>query len=174
MTRQIALLRGINVSGKNMIPMPELAKLCAKLGWKDVRTYIQSGNVVFDAPAKDAEEKLEGAIHARFGFDIPVIVRSASRWERYAKAHPFGAVESKFVLLALSKRPPLADCAATLTERAQAGEVIQRDGDAVWIHFASGVGRSKLSPAVLDRLVGSTVTARNWNTVQKLAELARA
>jgi uncharacterized protein (DUF1697 family) len=76
------------------------------------------------------------------------------------------------VLLALSKLPPKADAAAELQKRAPSGERVLRVGDALWIHYAAGIGTSKLTPALLDRLAGSPVTARNWNTVLKLAEMA--
>ncbi len=173
----IALLRGINVGGHNKIPMAELRSLCAELGWKDVQTYIQSGNVVFTAGAAPAvlEAELERAIERRFGLVIAVIVRAATDWPAYAKSNPFPEAsekEPKAVMLALSKAPPKADAETALRERAVHGERIVQAGDALWIHFSDGVAGSKLSPALVDRLVGSPVTARNWRTVLKLGELA--
>lgn len=174
----IALLRGINVSGRNKIPMPELRSLCAGLGWQDVQSYIQSGNLVFQAGTTPAnlEADLERAIERRFGLSIPVIIRAGADWPAYLKGNPYPEAsqsEPNLVLLALSKAPPNREAVEGLRERALNGERIVQVGDALWIHYRGGVGKSKLSPALLDRLVGSPVTGRNWRTVLKLDELAR-
>jgi uncharacterized protein (DUF1697 family) len=174
----VALLRGINVSGRNTIPMAELRTLCTELGWADVQTYIQSGNVVFTArePAPRIETVLEQAIERHFGLAVPVIVRAAADWPAYIHGNPYpdaSRSEPNLVLLALSKSPPRPDAADGLRERAANGERIAQVGDAIWIHYAGGVGKSKLSPALLDRLVGSPVTGRNWRTVLKLHDLTR-
>ena len=183
----IALLRGINVGGHNKVPMAELRTLCEGLGWEEVQSYVQSGNLVFEAPGEPAslkkglepaslEAELERAIQGRFGLSISVIVRAAADWPAYVAGNPFpGASESapNAVMLALSKAPPKPGAAEGLRERAADGERIERVGDALWIHYAGGSARSKLSPALLDRLVGSPVTTRNWRTVLKLDELAR-
>ena len=179
MTGHVALLRGVNVGGANKVPMAELRALCGSLGWKNVETYIQSGNVVFDASLKPAtlEARLEKAIAGQFGVAIAVIVRSARQWPRYIDANPFPAAseaEPNRVMLCLSKTAPHEDCAAALQERAKAGERVTLAGDGLWIHFPAGAGTSKLSPALLDRLVGSPVTMRNWRTVLKLQDMLRA
>lgn len=172
----IALLRGINVSGHNKVPMSELRSMCAELGWGDIQTYIQSGNLVFTAGSAPAalEAELERAIVRSFGLLVPVIVRAATDWPAYVKSNPFPEAserEPNLVMLALSKAPPKADAEVGLRERAVNGERIVRVGDALWIHFSNGVARSKLSPGLFDRLVGSPVTTRNWRTVLKLGEL---
>ena len=176
-TTYIGLLRGINVGGHNRIPMPDLRTLVETFGWNDVQTYIQSGNVVFTAAGAPAaiEKKLEQAIGRQFKLSIPVLVRTATDWADCAGGNPFpDAVKTdpQLLMLTLSKNPPKAGAAAALQERATAGERIVQVGDAVWIHFPRGVAKSKLSPALLDRLVGSSVTARNWLTVLKLRELS--
>jgi uncharacterized protein (DUF1697 family) len=172
------LLRGINVGGHNQLPMPELRSLCGELGWENVQSYIQSGNLVFTAGAKPAslEAELERAIEVRFSLSIPVIVRSAGDWQTYIEANPFPEAsqsEPNLATLALSKASPKKGAAEALQERAQDGELVIQVGEALWIHYPNGIGRSKLSPTLLDRLVGSAVTTRNWRTVLKLAELAR-
>jgi len=169
----IGLLRGINVGGNNKIPMSELCSLCSHLGWADVRNYIQSGNLVFVANSTSAtlEKKLEQAIQKQFGLSIPVIVRSAAQWPAYVKNNPFPAASKKepnTVMLALSKAPPKPDAVKLLRERAVNGERIEQTRDALWIHFKQGVAGSRLSPALFDRLAGSSVTLRNWRTVLKL------
>ena len=173
----IALLRGINVGGHNRVPMPELRALCGDLGWEDVESYIQSGNLVFRAAgrATGLEGVLERAIERRFDLSVSVLVRPAADWPGYVGGNPFPRAskdEPNLVMLALSKEPPRQDAIDRLRERAADGERIEQVGDALWIHYAGGSGRSKLSPSVLDRLAGSPVTTRNWRTVLKLEELA--
>lgn len=175
----IALLRGINVGGHNTIPMADLRVLCAKIGWSNVQTYIQSGNIILSASGKPAalEAQLQRAIERHFGLSIPVIVRAAADWSTYIKTNPFLDIckkEAKLVMLCLSQSSPNADATKNLRERGANGEQVIQVGDALWIYFAGGVARSRLSPSLLDRSVGSPVTARNWLTVLKLNELASA
>ncbi len=181
-TAFIALLRGINVGGHKKIPMAELRTLCARLDLKDVKSYIQSGNLVFIEPgpaqaASVIEAKLEQAVAAHFGFAVDILVRSAKEWSALLSGNPFleaSAKEPHLVHMLLAKRSPQKDAVPALRAYATAGEKIEAAGEALFIHFQSGVARSKLSPAVIDRLVGSPVTARNVRTVQKLAEMAGA
>src|SRR5690349_11716785 len=87
----VALLRGINVSGYNKVPMADLRSACGRLGWADIQTYIQSGNLIFSAPgsASSLEAELEDLIEKKFGISIPVIIRPATRWPDYVKGNPF-------------------------------------------------------------------------------------
>jgi uncharacterized protein (DUF1697 family) len=175
----VALLRGINVGGQHKISMAELRSACTSIGCTEVQTYIQSGNVVFSsvASAETLETRLEKAIENRFHFVVPVIVRSASKWGRYVKGNPFpdeAKKEGGRVVLALSKLSPKSDVASELERRATQGERVVKRGAAIWIHYAKGIGRSKLTAAVLDRCAGSPVTARNWRTALKLDEMVRA
>lgn len=177
MTRFIALLRGINVGGRNRVPMPELRESCEELGWTCVQSYIQSGNLLFDARGRgvEIEAALERAILTRFGLAIPVIVRTAAEWSRYAAGNPFAESAERapnLVMLALSKKPLARGAVATLRERAASGERVEQVGGAIWIQFDVGVASSKLSPGLLDRAAGSPVTTRNWRSVLKLDELA--
>lgn len=175
MARSIALLRAVNVGGRKL-PMAGLRDLCGELGWADVETYIQSGNLVFRAKGKaDAlEAELEKAIKARFGLDVPVMVRTAAQWAALAAANPFADVardEPNRLQLLISKHPPKADAAETLMERARAGETVEAAGGGLWFHFPEGVGTSKLTPALIDKACGSPSTSRNWRTVVKLREM---
>jgi uncharacterized protein (DUF1697 family) len=175
-SRWVALLRGINVSGHNKVPMAALRALCTRLGFGEVQSYIQSGNLVFDADltALKIEVTLEAAIAEQFGINISVIVRRGSQWRTTMAGNPFldACVESpNRVMLCQSKRPPNADAAEVLRARATEGEHIVLVGDAVWIHYANGVADSRLSPALFDRATGSPVTARNWNTVQRITAM---
>jgi uncharacterized protein (DUF1697 family) len=156
--------------------MAGLRDVCADLGWADVRTWVQSGNVVFAAAgsAATAEQVLERAIADHFGIDIPVIVRRGADWPALAAGNPFpeaARTEPNLVMVALSKVRPQDDAVDRLRERAQGDERLERVGDALWIHYSAGVAKSKLSPGMLDRAVGSPVTTRNWRTVLKLQEM---
>lgn len=173
MTTCIALLRGVNVGGHRKLPMAALRAACAEAGFQAVRSYIQSGNLVL-AGADDTgavEARLEAIVDARFGIAVDVIVRTAEQWAGYVAGNPIpevAAAEPSHVMLVLS-RPPLGSAAiSALRERATGGEVIAASGDALWVHFPQGAGRSRLA-AALGRLPS---TARNWRTVLKLAEMA--
>lgn len=176
--RHIALLRGINVGGNKKVPMAALREIAAELGWKSVATYIQSGNVVFTAKGKaDAlAAKLERAIEAKFGFAVPVVVCDGADWLAWAKGSPFADAETaraNLLHLGVSKSAPKSDAAKALAPYCTQGERVAIRGAAIWIDFANGVARSKLTPAVLDRCVGSTVTMRNWKSVQAIAAMLR-
>lgn len=176
--RYVALLRAVNVGGCKL-PMAELREVCAELGWEKVETYIQSGNVVFVAAGKPEalETALEKAVAKRFGFERPVIVRSASQWADYAKGSPFPEAERdepNRLMLGLSKAPPRADAPKLLEEKAAAGERVTLQGDALWVHYPDGAGTTKLTPALFDKAAGSSVTQRNWRTVLKLNEMLAA
>jgi uncharacterized protein (DUF1697 family) len=178
MARLIALLRAVNVGGRKL-PMAGLRGLCGELGWEEVETYIQSGNIVFKAAGKpDAlETQLAEAVRDRFGLDVPIIVRTAAQWAAYAAANPFPKAareEPNALQLLVSKRPPDKDAAATLMARALAGEAVKAAGGALWFHFSEGIARSKLTPALIDKACGSPSTGRNWRTVLKLQEMAEA
>lgn len=174
----IGLVRGINVGGRNAVRMAELRAACSDLGWLDVQTYVQSGNLIFRAAGEPPhlEQQLEQVIEFRFGISAAALVRRAAEWQQYAAGNPFADEalrEPSLVMLALSKAPPRADAVQVIQARATAGERVALVGALLWIYYAGGAGRSKLSPGLLDRFVGSPVTTRNWRTVLKLAELAR-
>lgn len=179
MARLVALLRGINVGGTRKLPMARLREMCADLGWADVETYIQSGNVLFSSAAKapELERELEGAIGAAFGFDIAVIVRNLAQWRAYEAGNPFpdeARDEPNRLMLHLSKAPPAPGAEQEIAARAAAGEQVRQADDALWIHYPAGAGTSKIGPALLDRAAGSPVTARNWRTVARIGDMLRA
>lgn len=178
MGRMVALLRAVNVGGRKL-PMAELRALCAELGWADVATYIQSGNVVFTAPGRPAalEKVLEEAIGREFGIDVPVIVRTAAEWAHYPPANPFPKAaedEPNRLMLLLAKAMPAQGAEEVIQARAVAGERVRRVGDALWFHYPEGAGTSKLTPSMIDRAIGSPATARNYNTVLKLDAMLRS
>ena len=156
--------------------MAELRALCEEIGWSEVRTYIQSGNVLLRASGETAEleARLEDGIGKRFGLAVPVIVRSGSEWPGLVASNPFDDAardEPNRLMLCLSKEPPDPDCEQALQERAMDGERVRLVGQALWIHYAAGAGTSKLAPSLINRLVGSPVTARNWRTGVQLQRM---
>lgn len=177
MARLIALIRGINVGSTRKLPMAELRAACAEAGLGAVKTYIQSGNVVLDhGKAADAEAALAKLIQARFGLDVPVVVRTATQWDRLIETCPFpdeAKAAPKLLHLLACKAPPKADAIEALRERARHGEKIAAWGSHdIALHFTDGVADSKLAPTLIDRLVGSPATGRNWNTLLKLQTMA--
>ena len=176
MTRFVALLRGINVGGHRKIKMADLTALCGTVGFTRAATYIQSGNVVFSAAgaAPAAEKKLEQSIEKRFGFPVDVLVRTAAQWSAYLAESPLAEVasaEPNRVMLLVSKSAPARDARDALRARAMDGERIESAGEVIWVHYPAGQAKTKLSPSLVDRLVGSPVTARNWRTCVTLAEM---
>lgn len=167
-TRIVALLRGVNVGGHRPVPMADLRALAESLGYTRVSTYIQSGNLVCDAP--DGGAALPVAIERRFGFAVDVAVRNAEAWRAIAAGCPFpeaAAARPKFLHVAMGVDACEAAVADALRSRGGREPVAVADG-ALWIDYLDGVGKSKLTPAVLDRAAGTPLTARNWSTVQAL------
>jgi uncharacterized protein (DUF1697 family) len=174
--KMVALLRGINVGGNRKVPMSELCAAATEAGLTEVKSYIQSGNVIFNSGKMNVNQStalLEKAIEERFGFRVDVIVRTAVQWKKYASGSPFPGAERarpNLLHLGLSKFPCNKNIAEALKEAALYGEKIKLVGDAIWIDFAASVAKSKLRSTLLDRAAGSTVTMRNWNTVLKINE----
>lgn len=178
MGRMVALLRAVNVGGRKL-PMAELRSHCAGLGWADVATYIQSGNIVFetDAAPAEAEAALEALIKREYGYEAPAVVRTAAEWTGYAPGCPFPDAardEPNRLMMLLSKRPPAAEAAALIQARAQHGEKVAAAGDAIWIHYPGGQQETKITPAFVDKAVGSIATARNHRTVVTLQDMLQA
>lgn len=173
----IALLRGINVGGNHKVPMLELRAVAADAGFVEVETYIQSGNLLFDAgrlSAKQAAARLEGAIEKHFGFAVDVIVRTALEWKKYTSGNPFpeaARARPNLLLLGLAKLPCAGNAEAVLGDRTTQGERIKIIDNAIWVDFGTSVGRSKLIPTLFDKAAGSPVTMRNWRSVLKLGEM---
>jgi uncharacterized protein (DUF1697 family) len=180
MTTYVALLRAINVGGTHKLPMADLRAACLALGWENPQTFIQSGNLIVDAPApiEEAQALLAQKLHATLGWMPEIILRTPSAWRAHVSANPFaGAAEinPKIVHLYLTQQPPSPDAARQLAARATAGERAVLAGDALMIDFAgSGIARSRLTPAAIDRACGSPATGRNWNTVLQLSAMLAA
>ena len=170
----VALLRGINVGGHNKVPMARLRATITQLGFRDVRTYIQSGNVVFAGASTGAEAKVEHAIADAFGFPVPVIVRPATALANAEPQCPFAdaAIERPNLVHIGFAKQKFARTAATATaDYCRNGERVAVRGQCIWVDYAGGVARSKLTPAVLDRAFGSSVTMRNIKTLRAIVAM---
>jgi uncharacterized protein (DUF1697 family) len=171
----IALLRGINVGGKNMLPMKDLAKMFADEGCEDVRTYIQSGNVVFKTSpdvAKRISERIAAHIEKRFGYRIPVILRTAEQLKNTVAKNPFlkaGADEKMLHVMFLADAPNPRNVRALDPETFRP-DIFTVRGQEVYLHLPNGAARSKLTNYFFDSKLATTSTSRNWRTVTTLLE----
>jgi uncharacterized protein (DUF1697 family) len=167
---QVALLRGINVGGKNKLPMRELAGLFEDAGCANVRTFIQSGNVIFTATPK-VSASLAAAITAgiteRYGYRVPVILRTAQELREVVSDNPFPGAEEILHVMFLADRPSPAKIAALDPNRSAPDTFIVR-GQEIYLHLLNGVADSKLTNAWFDSKLGTVSTSRNWRTVTKL------
>src|ERR1035441_6251918 len=177
MTAMICLLRGVNVGGHNQIKMDALRTLCESLKLCNARTYIQSGNVVFQAKEGDATElsaRIETAIEKKHGFRPDVVLRTASEMQDVIARNPFskrkGIEPNKLAVMFLASEPEKAvqDAVRKIKPEVEELHLIGRE---LYIYFPDGMGRSKLVP-LLSRALKNAGTARNWNTVVKLLEMA--
>lgn len=172
----VALLRGINVSGKNMLPMPDLAAIFAATGCEDVRTYIQSGNVVYrtgTANAKRVPARATAAIAAQFGYKVPVVARTGAEFASVQAANPFlkRGTDPKTLYVAFLATVPTAAQAAALDPKRSPADRFVLVGRELYLYLPNGAGASKLTNDYLDRTLGTVSTIRNWNTVQKISAL---
>lgn len=173
MTIYIALLRGINVGGNRKIHMADLRELFAAAGCRDVASYIQSGNVVFTHPSTASDRlavELGQRIEAGTGFDVPVVLRTATAWQSVIDANPYPEAEPPALHVVFLTKTPAPDAVAAFDAARFAPEEFTVVGREVYLHLPDGMGRAKLPPAL--PLVRGTGTARNWRTVLKLAELS--
>ena len=173
----VALLRGINVGGKKKIAMAELRSLFSSLGFEDVVTYIQSGNVVFSGPDGDADEisaRIEREITRVFGIDPAVLLRTPVELEKIAEHNPYSSRTdlSKLHAVFLDRIPPTR-AAAELDPERSPGDEFTLHGREIYLHLPNGAGRSKLTIDYFERRLGVRATARNWNTLLRLLELSR-
>lgn len=172
----IALFRGINVGGNNIIKMADLKAWCTGLGHQNVQTYIQSGNLVFrsDKCGDDLTQELKATIAAKAGFEPNIMLFPAERIAHAMKENPFfeGEEDPKSLhLYFLERAPETPDLAAMQRLKRPDSEHFRLMGDVYYLHAPDGIGRSKLAEKV-EKLLGVSATARNWRTVSKLAAMA--
>ena len=174
----IALLRGINVGGKNVLKMRDLVAVLEVVGCSDVRTHIQSGNAVFRSAESDAtilRTMIENAIRERRGIEARALVLGVEELKEAMDSNPFPQAEdepSKLHLFFLSEPPQSPDIESINVLKADSELFVLTD-KVFYLHAPDGIGRSKLAARV-ENLLGVDATARNWRTVSKVGEMAQA
>ena len=169
----VALLRGINVGGKALLPMKDLVEIFTAAGAHDVRTYIQSGNVLFSTPKPEPLiAAVTAQIAAQFGYPGRIILRSAEQLRQVYSANPFaGSPEESLHIYFLADQPSQA-AVASLDPNRSPGDSFAVRGREAYLHMPNGMARTKLTNVYFDSKLKTVSTARNWKTVAKLIELA--
>lgn len=170
----IGLFRGINVGGHNKVPMKDLVTLLCGLGFERVRTYIQSGNVVFGGSGTAAKlsEDIGAAVSRRFGFRPFLVLLDAKQLAQAAAANPFPAARPQSLHLWFLERAPGSASLKPLETLRATSEKVALRGKVLYLYAPQGIGRSKFA-ARAESLLGVAGTARNWRTVTQLLAMAR-
>jgi uncharacterized protein (DUF1697 family) len=171
MKKYIVLLRGINVSGKNKLPMEELRGLLNDLGFQNVQTYIQSGNIILDSNEGKSVtcNTIKEGIQNKFGFDVPVIARTIPEWKKAIAKYPFPIDNPKIVAFIFLNKKVYE---TKIDVKGINNDQYLIDNDMVYIYCETGFGKTKLSNNLFERKLNVTATTRNYNTTLKLLELA--
>jgi uncharacterized protein (DUF1697 family) len=179
-TTQIALLRGINVGGHKQVAMADLRSLFSKLGFTDVQSLLQSGNLLFRSGSQTGsrlERLLETEVEKHLGLQCSIFVRSAEEWSKVVARNPFREEARRdpgHLVAMLLKSTPEASRMKALQAAIQGPEIIRAGGPCLYIVYPDGIGRSRLTNGLIEKTLGTRGTARNWNTVLKLNALANA
>jgi uncharacterized protein (DUF1697 family) len=181
MNAYLALLRGINVSGKNKILMADLKTLFWKLGFGEVQTYIQSGNIIFGSEDKLSntltEKLISAGIQTQFHLDVPVIVRSSNEVKLLLHSNPFinnRDVEAGKLYVTFLQNLPGKDLQYSDLQTGFTNDAFIRLGQEVFVYCKGGYGETKLSNFFFEKNLGVLATTRNWNTVLKLSLLSES
>jgi len=174
----VSFIRGINVGGNKMMSMADVKTLYESLGLKDVRSHLQTGNIIFQCakgnPAK-LGKRIENAMEKKFGFHRDVMIRTPEQLEAVIKRNPFKKEQtdpSWLVVMFLTGSPDKIDI-ENLTEAHKGPEKFHIAGEEMYVYYPSGMGRSKLSNAFIEKKLKVAGTARNWNVVTKLAAMMK-
>lgn len=175
MTTWVALLRGINLGSHNKVAMAELRQMADELGLTNPETYLRSGNLVIDTDLSESAlvQTLVDGIEERFGLQVPVICRSSDELGEIASSHPFSTLglDDKFLHVAFLDREPEDRVKEMIDPADYPPDRLEADGREIYLAYPEGSGRSKLNQGLLESRLGVSVTARNWRTVTKLAEM---
>ena len=173
-TTAVALLRGINVGGKNKLAMKAVAEIFAGAGCREVRTYIQSGNVVFRAARlQGVAEAVRAAIEAEFGLQVPVVLRTAAEMAGAIANNPFlrQEIDAAWLHVMFLEDEPTAAQVAGLDHGRSLPDAFAVVGREVYLHLPNGAAKTKLTNAYFDSKLKTVGTQRNWRTVVTLAEM---
>jgi len=171
MTQKIALFRGVNVGGHNRLPMKELARILEANGCKNVRTYIQSGNVVYEGTASDAA--IGAAIETNFGFCPQMFILTACALKKIAADCPYqkqAKKDPKSVHLSFLESAPPKNAAEEFDKIKTSAEEFSIIGKVLYLHSPKGLSASKIAEKA-DRILKVKTTSRNWNTIEALLDL---
>ena len=165
------LLRGINVSGKNKLPMQDLREMLNAMNYQNVQTYIQSGNIILETEKerRSVEKEIKEAIQHQFGYEVPVIAKTVEDVKRAIQDNPYPIENEKIVAVVF-----LSDVSTRINleiNKADDDEFTILN-DVVYLYCPNGFGRSKLTINVFEKKLGVIATSRNWKTTNKLVELA--
>lgn len=172
MNMYIAILRGINVGGNRKLPMADLRSIMDNLGFKKVKTYIQSGNIIFESDISDIkkiEDTISQSILSNFNYNVPTIVKTIEDWEQAIVNNPYKGKDIKQVLFTFLKEVPQIK----LQNYSSENDEYQLIHDVVHLHCPNGYGKTKLNNNYFEKELGIIATTRNWNTVEKLLQLAK-
>lgn len=180
MSAIICMLRGVNVGGHNKIKMEALRALCESLKLRSPQTYVQSGNVVFLSTEKNLvllSRRIQDAIERNCGFRPDVVLRTSSEMRHVIARNPFASrhgIDPAKLLVTFLAAEPSKPARENLLKLDTRGEEIHFHGNELYIYFPNGIGKTKLSWAVVERALSTSFTGRNWNTVVKLHEMAES
>lgn len=179
MQTYIALLRGINVSGQKKIKMADLRQLLAQIGFEDVVTYIQSGNIVLKSEEKNPralEKNIASEIYKSYGFDVPVLVKSKEEIQDIIENNPFDNsedLEANRIYFVLLKAVPESDLTEALVNEIFANEKFNITANCVYLCCAKGYGNAKCDNNFFERKLKVPATTRNYRTMTKLLEMSQ-
>ena len=178
MTLYIALLRGINVSGQKMIRMVELKQMFEAMGFTQVQTYIQTGNIWFESGEEETRlrTQIQQEIETVYGFDVPVVIRTVQELEQVIVDCPFPAndlPEGESVYVAHLQEAPTQMGIDRLLSYNNGIDELRIQGREVYILYRQSAGRSKLTNNLIEKKLGVIATTRNWNTVNKLVDMGK-
>ncbi|MGI8458225.1 MAG: DUF1697 domain-containing protein [Propionibacteriaceae bacterium] len=172
MTTYVALLRGVNLGGRNKVAMPKLRELAERLGYTDVRTYINSGNLIFTSTGSDQAiaQALADGIEADFGIRIDVAVRTRAQLAQAVEGNPYPDGDPKQTTIAFLMGAVSANAKDQVATLATEVEQVRFAGDEIYVDYGGGLAKSKLAVG-FSKVVGVSATVRNIRTCQQLLEL---
>ena len=176
----VALLRGVNVGGQKLVAMADLRDLLARLGFADVRTLLQSGNLVFRGGTRSGaplERWLAAETAKRLALETDFFVRTADEWKAVIAQNPFAEEAERdpaHLVVMFLRDAPGAKAAQALQDAITGREVVRAMGRHAYIVYPDGIGPSRLTHALVEKMLGTRGTGRNWNTVLKLGALTQA